>query len=101
VAVGVGVDDGVEVAVGVRLGAGVGVSGAVGDGDGVEVVVGDGDGVGLDVGVAVGVGVGVPNRPAAGSCPHTRASEDGPVRDGGFSPSCKTVSKSSKAARNQ
>ena len=114
VAVGVGVDDGVEVALGVELGAGVGVSDAVavGDGDGVEVAVGDdvevAVGVGLEVGVpvggcalAVGAGVGVPNKPVPGPRFHTSASGDGPASGDSFNPTCRTVSRSSKTARNQ
>ena len=108
--VGVRVGDGVAVSVGVELGLGVGVSNAVAVGvevavgDGVEVAVGDG--VGLEVGVPVGgcalaVGVGVPNKPAAGSRFHIRASGDDPARGDSFNPSCRTVSRSSKTARNQ
>ena len=106
VAVGVGVDDGVEVALGVELGAGVGVSSAVavGVGDDVEVAVGVGLEVGVPVGgcaLAVGVGVGVPNKPVPGPRLHTRASGAGPASGDSFNPSCKTVSRSSKTARNQ
>jgi hypothetical protein len=75
------------------------VSGAVGVGDGVEVAVG----VAVDVGVGPGVGVtvGVPNKPVAGSRFHTRASGDDPARGDSFNPSCRTVSRSSRTARNQ
>jgi hypothetical protein len=107
VGVNVGVGDGVEVAVGVALGAGVSVSGTVA----VAVprggcALGDGVTVGVELGVGIPVGgcalaVGVPNKPAAGSCPHTRASGDDPARGDGFNPSCRTVSRSSRAARNQ
>ncbi len=117
--VGVGIDVGVAVSDGVprggcalRLGAGVEVSGAVGVGvgDGVEVAVDVGVAVAVEVevGVPVGgcalgvaVGVGVPNKPAAGSRLHTRASGDDPASGDGFNPSCRTVSRSSRTARNQ
>ena len=79
---------------------------AVGVGELVGAGVGVGDTVSVGVCVPVGgcalaVGVGVPNKPAAGSRFPTRANGDGPVRDDGFNPSCRTVSRSSRTARNQ
>jgi hypothetical protein len=108
--VGVGVGDGVPrggcalaVADGVGLGAGVGVSNAVGVsvGDGDEVAVGVSVGDGVEVGIGVAVGVGVPNKPAAGSRRHIRASGDDSASGDSFNPSCRTVSRSSRTARNQ
>ncbi len=105
VAVGVGVDVEVAVSDGAGLGAGVGVSGTVGVGVGVEVAVGVDVEVAVDVGLEVGegvdVGVGVPNKPAAGPWFHTSASGDDPASGDNFNPSCRTVSRSSRTARNQ
>ncbi len=105
VKVGVGVDVGVAVSDGAGLGAGVEVSGAVAVGDGVEVAVGVGVEVAVDVGLAVGVavavGVGVPNKPAAGPWFHTSASGDDPASGDNFNPSCTTVSRSNRMAKNQ
>ncbi len=112
VKVGVGVGEGVAVSDGAGLGAGVEVSGTVGVGVGVEVAVGVGVEVAVDVGLEVGVpvggcalgvavGVGVPNKPAAGPWLHTRASGDDPASGDSFNPSCRTVSRSNRMARNQ
>ncbi len=105
VKVGVSVGDGVAVSDGAGLGAGVGVSDAVGVGVGDEVAVGVGDGVsvgvGLEVSVKVGVGVGVPNKPAADSRLHAKVSGDDSASGDNLNPSCTTVSRSSRMARNQ
>ncbi len=102
---GVGNGVGVAVGVGVDVGAGVEVSDAVGigvgDGVALAVEVDVAVDVGLEVGVGVAVGVGVPNKPAAGPWLHTRASGDDPASGDSLNPSCATVSRSSRTARNQ
>jgi hypothetical protein len=81
----------------------VGLLVLVGDGVdvGLAVAVAEAVALGSRVGEAVGLGVGTPSRATLGSIEGTFSSDKGPKSVDGVSPSCETIKRKSRTARNQ
>jgi hypothetical protein len=93
----------VGVAVGVGVAVFVGLLVLVGDGVDVRLAVAVTDAVALGtrVGKAVGLGVGTPSRATLDFNEWAFPSDKGPRSVDGFSPSCETIKKKNRTARNQ
>ena len=94
----------VGVAVCVDVAVLVGFLVLVGDGVDVGLAVAVAEAVALGsprVGEAVGLGVGTPSRATLGSSEGTFSSDKGPKSVDGVSPSCETIKRKSRTARNQ